>query len=130
MTDRDDRVRRRRLASVLKTFLTIAFLVAGIVYVAANLEEFRALSWPSNQATAAVVIGFVVSVGFRSLFNYFAARRLGAQLPLSESFMLSAIGTATNALMPASAGAAFRAWYMKRVHAMPIGYFASATIFS
>jgi uncharacterized membrane protein YbhN (UPF0104 family) len=130
MTDRQDQARRRRNASALKTLLTVAFIVAGVAYIAANVEEFRELSWPSKRAAVAVVMGFVVSVGFRSLFNFFAARHLGARLPLSESFMISAIGTASNSLLPASAGAAFRAWYMKRVHAMPLGYFASATILS
>ncbi len=130
VADRDTLATHRPLASALKTLLTIAFVLAGIVYVAANFDEFRELSWPSRRALAAVVIGFVASVGFRSLFNYLAARRLGASLPLHESFMLSAIGTASNALLPASAGAAFRAWYMKRAHAMPIGYFASATVLS
>lgn len=130
MTDRHDRAGRRRLAAALKTLLTVAFVVAGIVYVAVNFEEFRGLSWPSMRAIVAVAIGFVASVGFRSLFNYYSARRLGAKLPLSESFMLSAIVTASNALLPANAGAAFRAWYMKRVHALPISYFASATVLS
>jgi uncharacterized membrane protein YbhN (UPF0104 family) len=130
MTDRDDPVTGHRFASALKTLLTIAFVVAGIVYVAANFEEFRGLSWPSVHAIAAVAIGFVASVGFRSLFNYYAARRLGADLALSESFMLSAIVTASNSLLPANAGAAFRAWYMKRVHALPLGYFASTTMLS
>jgi hypothetical protein len=130
MTDRDDPVTGRRFASALKTLLTIAFVVAGIVYVAANFEEFRGLSWPSVHAIAAVAIGFVASVGFRSLFNYYSARRLGADLALSESFMLSAIVTASNSLLPANAGAAFRAWYMKRVHALPLGYFASTTMLS
>ena len=130
MTDHETQDRRNRVSSTLKTLLTVAFILAGIVYVTINFDEFRELSWPSRRALAAVVIGFVASVGFRSLFNYFSARRLGADLPLHESFMLSAIGTASNALLPASAGAAFRAWYMKRVHAMPIGYFASTTILS
>ena len=130
VTDRDSMAPRSRLASTLKTLLTVAFILAGVVYIAVNFDEFREISWPSSRALAAVVIGFVASVAFRSLFNYFAARRLGADLPLPESFMLSAIGTASNALLPASAGAAFRAWYMKRVHAMPIGYFASTTILS
>ncbi len=130
MPDQETQTNRSRPASILKTLLTVAFILAGIVYVAANFDEFRELSWPSRRALVAVVIGFVASVGLRSLFNYFSARRLAADLPLQESFMLSAVGTASNALLPASAGAAFRAWYMKQVHAMPIGYFASTTILS
>lgn len=130
MTGEDRALQRRRLVALLKTALTIAFVVAGALYVGRNLDEFRALEWPSGVALVAVVIGFVASVFFRSLFNYYAARRLGADLQLAESFMLSTIVTASNALLPANAGAAFRAWYMKRVHALPVGYFASSTLLS
>lgn len=67
---------------------------------------------------------------FRSLFNYFVARQLGASLSLRESFMLSAVVTASNSILPANPGATFRAVYMNKVHAFPYGYFASSTALS
>lgn len=115
---------------MVKTILTVVFVAAGVVYVSKHMSEFKALAWPSTTAINIVALGFVASVFFRSLYNYFVARRLGASLSLRESFMLSAVVTASNAILPANPGATFRAVYMKKVHAFPYGYFASSTALS
>ena len=117
----------RRVARV-KTGFTLAFIVGGIAFVARNAAEFSNLAWPSPHAVAAVAAGFAVSVFCRALYNYIASRGLGANLLLGESFMLSAVVTASNLLLPANPGAAFRAMYMKRVHGFPYGFFASSTL--
>jgi uncharacterized membrane protein YbhN (UPF0104 family) len=114
--------------AIVKTALTIAFIVAGAVFVARHISEFKDLTWPSAIAVGTVVTGFVANVFFRSLYNYIACRGLGADLSLRESFMLSAVVTASNVILPANPGAAFRAMYMKRVHAFPYAYFASSTL--
>ncbi len=128
--DADDRASGRNRTATLKTALTIAFIAAGSVYVASHAAEFRSVAWPSLSVSAAVVLGFIASVYLRSLYNYVVARRLGASLSQGESFMLSAVVTASNAILPANPGATFRAVYMKKAHAFPYGYFASSTLLS
>jgi len=130
MSPADQPVESRRGTTLIKTALTVAFVAAGAVYIAQRLAEFKALTWPSATAVFVVALGFVVSVFFRSLYNYFVTRQLGAAITLRESFMLSAVVTASNSLLPANPGATFRAVYMKKVHAFPYGYFASSTALS
>lgn len=120
----------RRYATLAKSVLTLAFVTAGVAYVSTRFGEFQSLAWPSATAIAVVAFGFIASVLFRSLFNFFAARQLGSALTLRESFMLSAVVTASNAILPANPGATFRAVYMKKVHGFAYGYFASATAVS
>ena len=105
----------------------LAFIFVGAVYVARNIEEFRSISMPSALAITVVIVGFVASVFFRALYNYVTSRHLGAQLSLSESFMLSSVVTAGNITLPANPGAAFRAVYLKRVHRFSYAHFASST---
>lgn len=128
MTNRESRSQSGM--ALLKTVLTIAFIVAGTIYVTRRMSEFQALAWPSVAAVVVVAFGFLASVFFRSLYNYIVCRQLGAAISLRESFMLSAVVTASNALLPANPGATFRAVYMKKVHAFPYSYFASSTALS
>ncbi|MCH8059511.1 MAG: flippase-like domain-containing protein [Proteobacteria bacterium] len=121
---------KRSIVAILKTLLTLAFIGAGVIYVLSQRADFQALNMPSATAVFVVAAGYIVSVFFRSLYNAFTARRLGASLSITESFMLSAVVTASNYVLPMNAGAAFRAYYMQRVHAFPLGYFASATVVS
>jgi len=116
--------------TILRSLLTLAFIGLGVAYVLTQQADFRALELPSTIAVLVVAAGYVASVFFRSLYNVFTARRLGTPLPILESFMLSAVVTASNSILPVNAGAAFRAYYMKKVHAFPLGYFASVTIVS
>ena len=110
----------------LKTALTVAFIAAGIWFIEGRLNEFKTIALPTIPAVFAVTLGVVASIFFRSLYNYVTGRHLGAQLSLPESFMLSAVVTAGNVILPASPGATMRAVYMKRVHAFPYSYFASS----
>ena len=110
----------------LKTALTVAFIAAGIWFIEGRLNEFKTIALPTIPAVFAVTFGVVASIFFRSLYNYVTGRHLGAQLSLPESFMLSAVVTAGNVILPASPGATMRAVYMKRVHAFPYSYFASS----
>ncbi len=127
MTEAERKDQPRIGGTRLKTLLTIAFAVAGSVFVWRHLSAFRDLNWPSATSVAVVAVGFVASVLFKSLYNYYASRQLGAKISISESFMLSAVVTASNAMLPANPGAAFRAVYMKKVHAFPYAFFAGAT---
>jgi uncharacterized membrane protein YbhN (UPF0104 family) len=115
----------RRLV-FLKTGLTVAFIAAGIWFIEGRLAEFKTVALPTMTAVLAVIVGVIASIFFRSLYNYVTGRHLGAQLSLPESFMLSAVVTAGNVILPASPGATMRAVYMKRVHAFPYSYFASS----
>jgi len=126
MTATKEETRVLGRAALLKTALTIAFVAVGFFYISGRVAEFKLLSRPSVTAIAVVVFGFVASVVFRSLYNYFTSRRLDADLTLPEAFMLSAVVTASNVLLPVNFGATFRAVYMKKVHAFPYSYFASS----
>mgnify|MGYP001824424013 CR=1 FL=1 len=117
----------RKNATFFKSALTLAFIALGALYVARNIEELRAISLPSALAITVVIAGFVASVFFRALYNYFTSRHLGAHLSLSESFMLSSVVTAGNITLPANPGAAFRAIYLKKVHDFSYAHFASST---
>lgn len=116
--------------AILRGSLTLAFIGLGIVYLWQQRIALEVVEWPSVIAVLAVAGGYVLSVFFRSLYNVFTARHLGASLSILESFMLSAVVTASNSVLPVNAGAAFRAYYMKKVHAFPLGYFASVTVVS
>lgn len=116
-----------RRTTIAKTVLTVAFVAVGIWYIGNRVDEFKTLSWPSSSSTAIVALGLVASVYFRALFNFVTSRHLGANISLQESFMLSAMVTAGNVILPANPGATFRAVYMKKVHAFPYAYFASST---
>ena len=120
----------RPVYAVLRTLLTLVFIALGVIYIWTRKADFAALKLPSTTAVLVVAGGYVISVFFRSLYNVFTARHLGTALPLFESFMLSAVVTASNSVLPVNAGAAFRAYYMKKVHAFPLGYFASVTVVS
>lgn len=126
MSAADQNSLSRRATTLIKTIATITFVAFGAVYVARRLPEFAAVDWPSSKAIFVVAFGFVASVFFRSLYNYFVTRQLGTELSLFESFMLSAVVTASNAILPANPGASFRAVYMKKVHAFAYGHFASS----
>ena len=130
MSSADQPSESRRSTTLIKTALTVAFVAAGAVYITQRLAEFRALAWPSVTSVIVVALGFLASVFFRSLYNYFVTRQLGTTISLRESFMLSAVVTASNSLLPANPGATFRAVYMKKVHSFPYGYFASSTALS
>jgi uncharacterized membrane protein YbhN (UPF0104 family) len=117
----------RRRATIFKSALTLAFIAVGALYVVGNGEEFRSISLPSTLAITVVIAGFVASVFFRALYNYFTSRHLGAHLSLAESFMLSSVVTAGNIALPANPGAAFRAVYLKKVHDFSYAHFASST---
>jgi uncharacterized membrane protein YbhN (UPF0104 family) len=110
----------------LKTALTVAFIAAAIWFIEGRLTEFKSITLPTKSAVLAVILGVVASIFFRSLYNYITGRHLGAQLSLPESFMLSAVVTAGNVILPASPGATMRAVYMKSVHAFQYSYFASS----
>jgi len=115
-------------ATLVKTILTIVFVAAALWYASTRMADIRAMSLPSARAVAVVVFGFVASVFFRSVYNFITSRRLGADLSLHESFMLSAVVTAGNVILPANPGATFRAVYMKKVHAFPYSFFASSAV--
>jgi uncharacterized membrane protein YbhN (UPF0104 family) len=121
---------KARHTTAIKTLLTLGFVGVGIAFVWQRKNEFEALDAPSAMAVAAVIGGYVVSVFLRSLYNTFAARRLGTALSVGESFMLSAVVTASNYVLPANPGAAFRAYYMKKVHDFPLTHFAGSTMVS
>jgi uncharacterized membrane protein YbhN (UPF0104 family) len=117
----------RERATALKSALTLGFIVMGVIYVAQHFDDFRATALRSILTVFIVIAGFVASVFFRALYNYFTSRHLGAHLSFLESFMLSSVVTAGNIILPASPGAAFRALYLKRVHRFPYAHFASST---
>ena len=120
-----DSSRSRSVLAAFKVLLTLAFVVAGAVYVYVEWEEFRALEWPSYFAILVVAVAFIANLALRALYNVITARRLGTRLTMRESFMLSAVVAAGNLILPVKAGAGVRALYMKKVHRFPISYFAS-----
>lgn len=128
MSSIDSQPDRRRSIAIAKTLLTAIFIVAGIWYVGGRMAEFKALTMPSSRAVLIVALGVLASIFFRAMYNYFTGRRLGANLTLMESFMLSSVVTAGNVILPANPGATFRAVYMKRVHDFPYSYFASSMV--
>ena len=113
-----------------KVLLTVAFLVLGVFYFWTRKEEFSNLHMPSAYAIFVVAVAFTMNVGLRSTYNLISARSLGASLSVSESFMLTAVVTSGNFILPAKVGAGIRALYMKKVHNFPISHFVgSAFIF-
>ena len=116
------------MVAVVKTMLTIAFLVAGGLYLWVKREDFLALEWPSTTALIVVAAMYVVNVWLRATYNLITARHLGTPITAGESFMLSAVVAAGNFLLPVKAGAGLRALYMKKVHNFPVSYFASSSL--
>jgi len=121
-------VTRKGITLALKGLLTAAFVVAGIIFVVNQGDEFRQLQWPSALPVLFVAGGFIASVALRSLYNWLVARRLGSGVTASESFLISSVATAANLVFPVGAGVGLRAIYMKRVHGFPISHFAGSTI--
>ena len=119
---------RRIGIAVVKTLLTVAFLVAGGLYLWVKREEVLALEWPSTAALIVVALMYVVNVWLRATYNLITARHLGTPMTAAESFMLSAVVAAGNFLLPVKAGAGLRALYMKKVHGFPVSYFASSSL--
>ena len=119
---------RRAGITVAKIMLTVIFLLAGAAYAWVRRDEFLGLHWPSALAIVIVAVAYVVNVFLTSTYNLITARRLGADLMLGESFMLSAVVAAGNFVLPVKAGAGVRAIYMKRVHDFPVSYFASGAL--
>lgn len=119
---------KKWLVAAAKTLLTVIFLCIAGYYVWLKQDEFLELGWPSPVAVLLVAAAFVVNVALVSVYNFITARRLGAPLTLSESFMLSAVVAAGNFVLPVKAGTGLRALYMKRVHNFPISYFASGAV--
>jgi uncharacterized membrane protein YbhN (UPF0104 family) len=112
--------------SILKLILTLAFILAALLFLYIKKEEFLLLKWPSYFAISAICLAFTINLYFNSLFNMLVSRQLGVPLSGRESFMLSSVTSAVNFTLPLRAGAAFRAMYMKKVYKFPFSHFASS----
>lgn len=112
--------------TIARFTLMIAFLLAGYLFFLERKDDFLALDWPSTPAVAAVSLAFIINICITAVFNSITARRLGAPLGYTESFMLSSVTSAANFLLPLRAGAAFRSIYMKKVYRFQFSHFASA----
>lgn len=116
---------RKRIKNGLSLLLLLFVVVAGGIYFYANWESIRTLS--VNRPVLLLVPGvcFLVSVLLRGLFTLTVLKALGVTLTLSESFALSMVGTMANNVLPVQTAAGIRGYYLKRVHKLPIAYFAS-----
>ena len=87
-----------------------------------QFEQVSLVSWPMLIALAAL---FVVRMSLRGVFQWQAMRSLGADIGFKDAIALCYIGLMLNTLLPMPVGVAYRAAYMKRVHGLSFGYFAS-----
>ncbi len=74
--------------------------------------------------SVAVAVNLVAS----NELNLLMVTRVGAPLGRRESFWLTWIATFMNSLIPGRAGAAFRAWYLKRAYGLAYAAFASTVL--
>ena len=118
---------RRPVLTVVRVLLTLGFMALAVVYFFARRDEFSSLDFPSLFAVLVVATAFVFNVTLRSLFNLIAARRLGTRMSHIESFMLSAVVTSGNLILPVKLGTGIRALYMKKVHGFPVSHFVGSS---
>ena len=115
----------KRVKNGLSLLLLTLVAGAGVVYFYVHWETIRALSVNRPLLLLIPAICFLVSVLLRGLFTLAVLRALGVTLSVSESFALAMVGTMANNLLPVQTAAGIRGYYLKRVHDLPIAYFAS-----
>ena len=120
-----DRPGRGRLRAIASVTLIILFLAAALWYLWAHRDEIAELDdlrWPE---LAVVALLLVVNIGLRGFFTLQVLRPLDVHLRPREALCLAAVATMMNLLLPVGSGAAYRAFYLARVHQLTVSRFAA-----
>jgi len=103
----------------------VAIVGLGVWFFLDKRERFAEVSlqsWPLLVLLAGL---FILRMSLRGIFQWQAMRALGASISLRDAMALCYTGLMLNTLLPMPVGVGYRAVYMRRVHDLPLSYFAS-----
>lgn len=117
----------RRLQQVATLLFCLGFL-GWCVYFVAQTEDPQALmasiAWVHIGSTAALHLLFFVVNG---LYLLRIMKKLGVHLRFAEAMHISFLTTGLNAFLPLTAGMVFRAFYLKKYHALRYSEFIAVS---
>lgn len=120
-------MKNSKIRNSILTLLSFGIIVFFFLYISLNFNKYEHLFRLSIPHISALLLFIVLFKYINGLVNTALYQILGAPIPISDGFWLSAVATLAN-LLPISGGIISKGIYLKQVHKLSYTRFLSATL--